>query len=59
MGIVRAVPHRRRISLDARAQVDYGVNMETKHYFVIVVVALVAYVLGARYPAFAQKFGAA
>lgn len=33
--------------------------METKHYFVIVVVALIAYVIGARYPGFAQKFGAA
>lgn len=33
--------------------------MQTKTIVILVVVAVVAYVVGARYPAFAQKTGAA
>lgn len=33
--------------------------MDTKTLIVVIVIAVVAYIVGARYPAIAQKFGAA
>lgn len=60
MGIVCAVHHRRRFSLDANPQPDYGLRiMDMKSTIVIVLIVAIAYIAGARYPQLAQKLHAA